>query len=175
MFRQQIQASGMVQASRTSRSKKTPFVLIPKGVKVNKDMCINNLEVWGQPLDPLQGLAQLKLLLARWSAKPQVKYRSKVLKTRFPQSLAEGMWPPSASSLNIMDIAIWSILQVKVCAINHNFINSLESAQFNSWADIGEKRVRAERVTTCIRIYPVIMTLVDEVAWNQLFQYLTGC
>ena len=70
------------------------------------------------------------------------------------------MRPPSTSSLNIMDSAIWSILQVKVCDINHNFINSLESAYFNSWADIGEKRVRAERVTTCIRIFPVTMTMV---------------
>ncbi|KAI6653049.1 hypothetical protein LOD99_3885 [Oopsacas minuta] len=126
--RTQKPASVMVWGAITS-DRRTPLVVIDKGVKINKEMYAKS--ILENALKPCAGK---HFNSAHWVSQQdsapchKAKMTSEWLKLNVPEFISTEEWPASSADLNPMDFCIWSILQSRVCAKPHKNVESLKSS-----------------------------------------------
>lgn len=155
--RTQHPASVMVWAG-VSHEGKTPLVFIPNGVKINKEVYISHI------LEPhVKSLTHSIFHSRCWTFQQDSapSHRAKVTQRwcedNLPQFISTEDWPASSPDLNPMDYGMWSILEQKVCTINHSSVSHLKKSLLKAWEEIPLETVRATvgqwrtRLRTCVK------------------------
>ncbi|XP_059096817.1 uncharacterized protein LOC131891306 [Tigriopus californicus] len=142
IFRRQHPASVMVWAGVTSCGKKTPLISIPEGVKVNQvlylEMLTEKVLPWAQTQHWDHSYCFQQDEAPSHTANKVQEWCQKF----FPEFWSKEMWPPSSPDLNVMDYAIWSILERKVGVKTYSNVEDLKVALLAAWADLDEEVIR---------------------------------
>ncbi|XP_059096829.1 uncharacterized protein LOC131891318 [Tigriopus californicus] len=130
IFWRQHPASVMVWAGVTSCGKKTPLIFIPEGVKVNQALYLEMLTEKILPWVQSQHWDQSFCFQQDGAPNHTANKVQEWCQNFFPEFWSEEMWPPSSPDLNVMDYAIWSILERKVGVKTYSNVEDLKAGIF---------------------------------------------
>jgi transposase len=122
---------------------KFPLVIIDKGVKVNQTYY--QRAILERVVKPT---AQKMFKNGQWTFQQDsapahsAKNTQAFCTTHFPDFIKSSDWPSSSPDLNVMDYAIWGILEARVNATNHRSLDSLKRALQREWKKLSMNQIR---------------------------------
>ncbi len=123
---------------------KFPLVIIDKGVKVNQTYYQRAI------LDRVVKPAGQRIFGNRqWTFQQDsapahsAKINQAFCAANFPDFIQSSDWPSSSPDLNVMDYAIWGILEARVNATAHRSLDSLKRAVKREWNKLSMHQIRA--------------------------------
>lgn len=129
----QAPSSIMVWAAVSTRGK-FPLIFIKPGLKVDKDYY--RREILEKLLEP-HGRRIFKNQPWTFQEDSAPSHSAKVNQawcgTHLPDFIRSSEWPPSSPDLNVLDYAIWGVLEAKVNATSHKSLESLKRALRREW------------------------------------------
>ncbi|KAI6658659.1 hypothetical protein LOD99_11004 [Oopsacas minuta] len=84
------------------------------------------------------------------------------LQHNFPGFIQKTEWPSYSPDLNLMDFAIWSILETNACAKSHTSVECLKRFLTSEWNKIPQESIRAAVGAFCGRLRAVVKKRGDE-------------
>lgn len=136
-------ASLMVWAAVSSKGR-SPLIFVPNGVKINKEVYINQileggLIPWTDELYPDGDWTFQQDGATSHTANLSQQW----CRTNCPRFLAKEEWPPSSPDLNVLDFCVWSVLEAKACATPARSTEVLRHKLEKAWAEIDQNILRA--------------------------------
>lgn len=148
-FQTQKPASVMVWAGVSSCGKKSPLIFIPEGVKVNQHVYLDMLKSQVLPWIEGEVWEGSYCFQQDGASSHTAKLVQEWCKKNFEHFWAKEDWPPSSPDLNVMDFAMWPILEAKVCHTWYRNVDALKDALVKAWEEVDPEVVRA----SCARVH----------------------
>ena len=126
----------MVWAGITATGK-TPLIFLEKGVRINAQMYQDKVlrgvvEPW--TCEHFKG--DHWVFQQDWAPAHGAKTTIALCKDLFPEPWGKEIWCSNSPDLNLMEYAVWSILEKKACAKNYATVDSLKQGLLKAWDEI---------------------------------------
>jgi hypothetical protein len=168
--RYQSRSSFMVWGA-VSWEGKFPLVIIDKGVKVNQAY------YQGAILERVVKPAGQRIFgNGQWTFQQDSAPAHSAKKTQawcaanLPDFIKSSDWPASSPDLNVLDYAVWGILEARVNATAHRTLDSLKRAVQREWAKLSMHQIRAAVNSWRRRLQACVDANGGRFEWN--FAYL---
>ena len=136
---------------------KTPLVFVEKGVKINAKVYQESiLKVVVHPWAQNHFKNQPWTFQQDWAPAHKANSSRNLCKALFPAVWDVDVWPSNSPDLNPLDYSVWSILEKKVCSIQHATVDSLKRDLEKAWDEITVENLAAicdnfvKRLDACI-------------------------
>jgi inhibitor of nuclear factor kappa-B kinase subunit alpha len=132
---------------------KFPLVIIDKGVKVNK--AYYQREILDRVVKPAgQRIFKNRQWTFQQDSAPahSAKTNQSWCEVNLPDFIKSSDWPSSSPDLNVMDYAIWGILEARINATKHRSLDSLKQALHREWKKLSMHEIRTSINSWCSRL-----------------------